>query len=79
MKKAFVLLALLVGFTATAEEARSPQAENDRDEEVAVRAKRRLYPGGPDESDLRVQDPLPVPVRKVAPVVEEPRDESSTD
>ncbi|MBX3039430.1 MAG: hypothetical protein KF789_01825 [Bdellovibrionaceae bacterium] len=79
MKRIFVLLALLVGFSAVADEVRSPQAENDRDEEVAVRAKRRLYPGGADESELKVQEPLPVPVRKVAPVVEEPREESSAD
>lgn len=79
MKRIFVLLALLVGFSAVADEVRSPQAENDRDEEVAVRAKRRLYPGGADENELKVQEPLPVPVRKVAPVVEEPREESSAD
>ncbi|HRO67197.1 MAG TPA: hypothetical protein PL182_06515 [Pseudobdellovibrionaceae bacterium] len=79
MKRIFVLLALLAGFSAVANEARSPQAENDRDEEVAARAKHRMYPGGADEGDLKVQDPLPVPVRKVIPVVEEPRDESSAD
>lgn len=31
------------------------------DEKVARRARQRSYPGGADEEDLQVQDPLPVP------------------
>ncbi len=79
MKRIFVLFTLLVSVSVMAYEVRSPQAENDRDEEVAARAKRRMYPGGVDESELKVQDPLPVPARKGSPAAEEHRDESSAD
>ncbi len=33
------------------------------DSEIAVRAKKRIYPGGQDESDLKVQA-SPAPVRR---------------
>lgn len=71
----FVMLSLSVVHSY---ESRSPQAENDRDEQVAARAKGRMYPGGADEKDLKVQDPLPVPTRKVAPVAEEPREDETS-
>ena len=35
------------------------------DEEVAQVARERSYPGGADEEALRVQDPLPVPYKKL--------------
>lgn len=43
--------------------------DEKRDEQVALRAKRRQYPGGPDESDLKVQAQLVAPVRKMNPVI----------
>lgn len=83
MKKLIIFMVLVASSAffvrAEEEEVRSPQAENDRDEEVAFRAKKRMYPGGADESDIRVQDPLPVPTRKVAPIADEPREEGSAD
>lgn len=68
----FVLLSLLLiaGF-ARAEDERSPAAVEARDEQISVRAKHRDYPGGADESDLKVQNPMPTPVRKIAPTLEE--------
>lgn len=51
-------------------------AEKARDQEVAQRAKQRQYPGGPDESDLKVQNPQPAPTRKIAPSVTEEKPES---
>ena len=79
MKKLLCAMMALTLLTAWSFESRTPQAENERDEQVAARAKGRLYPGGPDEKDLKVQDPLPVPTRKMAPTAEEPRDESAND
>lgn len=79
MKKLLCALMAFTMLTGWTNESRSPQAENDRDEQVAARAKSRMYPGGPDERDLKVQDPLPVPTRKMAPIAEEPRDESAND
>lgn len=71
LKWIFVLaLTILGGQAALAQDERTPASEA-RDEEIAARAKRHLYPGGPDESDLKVQNPLPVPTRKVAPTVDE--------
>lgn len=49
-----------------------------REAEVAVKAKKRLYPGGRDEEDLRVQNQVTHPPRKLAPqaeVREEPSEE----
>lgn len=78
MKAFLIILTFFIGLPIFADEVRSPQAENDRDEEVALRAKRKIYPGGPDEGELRVQDPLPVPTRKISPVIQEPEDETNS-
>jgi hypothetical protein len=42
------------------------------DEQIQEKVKRRIYPGGQDESDLKVQVQVVTPVRKMAPVMEEP-------
>lgn len=63
-----VLFVFSVGHAAWAELSEEQKA---REDEISQRAKQRQYPGGSDESDLKVQAPLPVPVRKVAPAVEE--------
>lgn len=41
------------------------------DEQVQEKVKRRYYPGGQDESDLKVQVQVVTPVRKMAPVMDE--------
>lgn len=65
-----LFFAALTALPAAAQTTLTP-AEKARDEEVAQRAKQRQYPGGPDESDLKLQNPLPTPVRKIAPTVED--------
>ncbi|MBX2988888.1 MAG: hypothetical protein KF802_13450 [Bdellovibrionaceae bacterium] len=73
-----IILSLLASVgTVRAQNDRTPQAVDPREEEISQRAKRRVYPGGPDAGDLRVQNPLPTPVRKVAPAVEDEKPESS--
>ena len=41
-----------------------------REAEITQKSHRRLYPGGRDEADLKVQTPLNNPVRKLAPTGE---------
>lgn len=79
MKNVMLFLVLFGGSIVWADDSRTPQAVNDRDEEVATRAKRRAYPGGADEGELKVQDPLPVPTRKVSPIFEDQQSESHSD
>lgn len=66
------LLSSLVSFKAFAQEAAAdaPQYDEAREAEIAQKAKKRLYPGGRDEEDLKVQSQLSTPVRKVAPQAE---------
>jgi hypothetical protein len=76
LKFAFVVVFLLP-FLANAQSANPPQLAED--EQMAQKAKRKLYPGGKDEEPLKVQGQLTQPVRKMAPQTE-PQDESgSTD
>jgi hypothetical protein len=56
----------------------TPVVDEVREAELAQKAKKRLYPGGRDEEDLRVQAELLTPTRKVTPqaeVKEEPAEE----
>lgn len=66
-----ILLAFSLGLMALSVSAQMSDDERAREEEISQRAKQRQYPGGSDESDLKVQSPLPVPVRKVAPTTED--------
>ena len=55
-----------------------PQYDEAREAEIAQKAKKRIYPGGRDEEELKVQAQVVTPVRKVAPqaeVREEPSEE----
>ena len=45
------------------------------EQEIRIRAKKRLYPGGKDEESLKVQAQLPTVVRRMAPTTEAPTDE----
>jgi hypothetical protein len=49
------------------------------DEQIQEKVKHRTYPGGQDESDLKVQAQLVNPSRKMAPVQEEPSEPSNDD
>lgn len=48
-------------------------------EDVMEKARKKNYPGGKDESDLKVQSQLPTAQRKVAPTIEEPSEPHSDD
>ncbi len=77
-------LALLFCWIARAEVSGQPMktktvSETGYQEEIQERAKRRNYPGGQDESDLKVQVQVLSPTRKVAPVVEDTSEPVSDD
>ncbi len=77
------LAALVLGFGFSSvgfaqEAASAPRYDEAKEAEIAVKAKKRLYPGGKDEEELKVQSQLTTPVRKVSPqaeVREEPSEE----
>lgn len=46
------------------------QYDEAKEVEIAKIAKKREYPGGRDESDLKVQAQIVTPVRKLAPQAE---------
>ncbi|MEZ0392800.1 MAG: hypothetical protein ACAH59_11340 [Pseudobdellovibrionaceae bacterium] len=46
------------------------------EQEIHLRAKKRLYPGGQDEDSLKVQSQLPQVTRKVGPTTEAPEADS---
>lgn len=70
-KLSVALMFLMVHFSASAQEAELAGRVYDeaKEAEIAKRAHNRLYPGGKDESDLKVQTQLTNPVRKMAPSV----------
>lgn len=61
-------------FKASWAQDREPAAvkiDDAKEAEIAQRAKRKIYPGGQDESELKVQPSLVKPTRKIAPTVDE--------
>ncbi len=47
--------------------------------EMQQKTRQRLYPGGSDESDLKVQTQLNTPERKINPVQETQSESNTTD
>lgn len=72
-----LILLALASFGAHAQE--EPQYDEAKEAEIAVRAKKRLYPGGRDEEDLKVQSQLTTPARKLAPQAEIHAESESSD
>lgn len=73
----FLLSSVGVQF-AHAQGTDEPQYDEVREAEIAMKAKKRLYPGGRDEEELKVQSQLATPARKLAPqaeVKDEPMEE----
>lgn len=73
MIRVFLCLFLLVFVGAPAVWAQDSEAapyDEAKEAEIATKAKKRLYPGGRDEEDLKVQPQLATPVRKLAPQAE---------
>jgi hypothetical protein len=66
-----VLMTSFFGVKAHAEEVLAGAVRDESKEaELAQRAKKRLYPGGRDEGDLKVQAQVTNPTRKLAPQAE---------
>jgi hypothetical protein len=55
---------------AHAQQEAGSQYDEAKEAEIEVKAKKRLYPGGRDEGDLKVQAQVITPVRKLAPQAE---------
>ncbi|UYL09857.1 hypothetical protein B9G69_004615 [Bdellovibrio sp. SKB1291214] len=74
MIRLFLVSVLMTSFFAANAHAEEVMAGAVRDEskeaELAQRAKKRLYPGGRDEGDLKVQAQVTNPTRKLAPQAE---------
>ncbi|WP_413558298.1 hypothetical protein [Bdellovibrio sp. HCB209] len=66
-----VLMTSFFGAKVYAEEVLAGAVRDESKEaELAQRAKKRLYPGGRDEGDLKVQAQVTNPPRKLAPQAE---------
>lgn len=74
MKRVLTVLILLILGASFAVHGQDlgvqPQYDEAREAEIALKAKKRLYPGGRDEEDLKVQAQLVTPTRKIAPQAE---------
>ncbi|MNK06261.1 hypothetical protein D3C87_241540 [compost metagenome] len=74
MKKISSLVLILMTFICIGAFAQGNTGESQYDEakeaEIAIKAKKRLYPGGRDEEDLKVQSQLTTPARKLSPQAE---------
>ena len=70
----FILCALTVVFGvanfAKAQELVRPKIDEKQEAEFAYKAKNRIYAGGKDEEDLKVQPQISNPHRKLAPQAE---------
>ena len=66
-----LLMSILFSVNARAQEpGAEPQFDETKEAEIAQKVKKRLYPGGRDEGDLKVQSQLTTPARKFAPQTE---------
>lgn len=76
MRFLIAILMLLGGRWAGAAETQQTHAlMTPEEQEVQIRAKKRLYPGGRDEDPLKVQSQLPSVTRKMGPATEAPEEE----
>lgn len=68
-----LILVFVLNFSFRAQAQESVLAGRNYDEakeaEIAQKARKRQYPGGRDESDLKVQTQMTNPVRKMAPTL----------
>lgn len=73
-----VILAGPVGAQNTSDDNLAGRVYDEaRETEINQKAQRRLYPGGKDEVDLKVQAQLVAPVRKMTPTGDVPNDSAS--
>lgn len=70
----FILCALVTSFCfiqlAEAQELVRPKVDEQQEVEYAYKAKNRIYAGGKDEEDLKIQPQISNPPRKLAPQAE---------
>ncbi len=71
--KYILIVAVLVSTNFIHAQNRSavPVVDESKEAEVAQKVKKKLYPGGKDETELKVQPALGKPIRKITPTVEE--------
>lgn len=55
---------------SSGEQLDEAQYDEAKDAEISMKARKRLYPGGRDEEDLKIQAQLATPTRKLAPQAE---------
>lgn len=78
LKISLLFAFLMMSFMARAESSNHPLMTPE-EQEIQVRARKRLYPGGRDEEPLKVQEQLPQANRKVGPATEVPQEDPSND
>lgn len=81
--KHLIFIILIISFTrlsmAEYERAdRSAEVNSEKEKEIRVRAKNKLYPGGKDESDIKVQQQLARPQKKMIQEFEKDTPEKET-
>ncbi len=65
-----ILTSALTAASIATGQTQDAQVDEAREAEISQKVKKRLYPGGRDEEDLRVQAELVTPSRKMAPQAE---------
>ncbi len=58
-------------FCKDVQAADSTAIQLEKEQEIANKAKKKLYPGGADEGELKVQATLTPPKRKISPTLSE--------
>ena len=79
MRLFFILMTLFqIEFALAADTPQQTHAlMTQQEQDIHMRAKKRLYPGGRDEDSLKVQSQLPQVTRKMGPATEAPQDEET--
>lgn len=54
------------------EQVRVNPLSSPEEEQIRIRARKRLYPGGKDQENLKVQAQLQAPTRRMTPATEAP-------
>lgn len=68
----FIGLSVFVVFELFSNEALAADASStaiEKEQELVIKAKKKLYPGGADEGEIKVQSVLTLPKRKISPAL----------
>jgi len=75
MRLFLALMMTILGSAAVGADAPQTHAlMTSEEQDIHLRAKKRLYPGGRDEDSLKVQSQLPLATRKMGPATEAPEE-----